>query len=457
MDNLYETEIINRRNEFYQEMLEESSETLIIHYQHQNVFTKQKPFPHYLARWLNLPFYQDFTFIMMPLTKMSEDTDKKPFKTILFVDSDDPAKNIWEGQNTHFNLVGKKYQIDQVIDNDKVIEFLNNLIIDGRKQILFYHDMSERPEQTELNQLIMEFQPAILQPGINLLSPEEIIDQIRVVKSDYEIEMIWKACQISREAHINVLQHIKPGLNESYLDGIFTGHIKMKGCSRTAYPNIIGSGLNSTIIHYHENNQIMKDGDLLLIDAGAEYQGYASDITRTYPVNGKFSNVQRNIYSLVLHVQKICIKMVRPGITFDDLQREANKLISEGLIKLGLLIGTLEQIIEKRAYNKFFMHGIGHWLGLQVHDCQMVPTITWDSEDEIPLVFQPGMIITVEPGIYIGKYLKIDEFVNIKKYKEYYGIGVRIEDDVLVTTNGHKVLSQGIPKEIDEIEHFILG
>lgn len=443
--SLYESEVEKRRKELFDEIIKDHGVTLIINYQHQNIFTQQKPYPHYLAHWLNLPFYQDFVFIIQlgPNQEM---------KTTLAIHRDDHHKIIWEGQDSDFEQASTKYQIDRIVDHQ--YEYLREFLIDNRKGTIFYHDISDKPDQTDFNQLIVDLTPSVLQPGVNLLSPEEIIDNLRVVKSDFEIEMIWEACQISREAHINVLQNIKPGLNESYLDGIFTGHVKMKGCSKTAYPNIIGSGINSTTIHYHQNNQDLKDGDLLLIDAGAEYHGYASDITRTYPVNGKFTQVQRNIYSLVLEVQKTCIEMIRPGINFNDLQNKAVELITKGLVDLGLLIGELNNLILNRAGEKFFMHGIGHWMGLQVHDCPLVPTITWSSKIE-STKFQAGMVLTIEPGIYIGKYLKIDKFVNIEKYKEYYGIGVRIEDNILVTTNGYKVLSQGIPKEIDEIEHFI--
>jgi Xaa-Pro aminopeptidase len=206
-----------------------------------------------------------------------------------------------------------------------------------------------------------------------------------------------------------------------------------------AYGSIVGAGANATCLHYDTNDCMVKDGDLVLIDAGAEYERYAGDITRTFPANGKFTDVQKEIYNIVLDAQLSAIDLIKVGGIFDDYYNKVIQVIVDGLMGIGLLKGEKEKIMEERAYNKLYMHNAGHWLGLDVHDVGSKKV-----KDEVR-TFVPGMIVTVEPGIYIADYLEdVDE--------RYKGMGIRIEDDVLVTENGNEVLTSAVPKKIEDIE-----
>jgi len=218
-----------------------------------------------------------------------------------------------------------------------------------------------------------------------------------------------------------------------------------KGASGVAYNSIIGGGDNATILHYVENNMPLKDGDLILIDAGAEYHGYASDITRTFPVNGKYSPAQREVYDVVLDVQLQCIDYTKTGNTVKDRQELSIELLTEGMKKLGLLKGKTKELIKKKSYLKYYMHGVGHFLGLDVHDAGRYFT---DQSAKNSKPFAPGMVLTVEPGLYIPP----DDKSAPSKYR---GIGIRIEDDVLVTKDGNHNLTAGVPKDAQEIENMM--
>jgi Xaa-Pro aminopeptidase len=410
----------------------------ILHYQEEGDFVNGKHYPHHLARWLNLPLDEgDWTFMMFG-------TDNKEIVTVLAVDLR-MDHDIWSGRNKGDSVeLGDIYDVNDVIDNQNLIDYLRDLIIDNRKGLFYYHFLGQNKALSVVDKMLNEFQPILLKTDINLLPVNHIIDNLRLIKSQSEIDLIREACQISISAHKEVAKILGPNRNEQHLDGIFTGYVIFSGAERTAYPNIIASGLNTTILHYAKNKRILQDGDLLLIDAGAEYNGYASDITRTYPVSGKFTEAQLDIYRLVLQIQKECIKIAKPGCTFKDLQNLANSMVYQGLSDLGMFYDYLDDD-KFNLSSAFFMHGIGHWLGLQVHDCQSIP--------DTP--FQPGMVITIEPGIYISNYsISIDsnkELINREIFNKYYGFGIRIEDVILITDDQPVVLSDGLPKEIDQI------
>src|SRR5690606_9054850 len=219
-------------------------------------------------------------------------------------------------------------------------------------------------------------------------------------------------------------------------------YMKDKGASGVAYNSIVGGGDNATILHYVENNMPLRDGDLILIDAGAEYKGYASDITRTFPVNGKFTQAKREVYDVVLDVQLKCVEYTKPGNTVKGRQDYSIELLTERMMKLGLLKGKASDLIKKKAYMKYYMHGVGHYLGLDVHDAGRYFT---DQSAKNSKPFAPGMVLTVEPGLYIPP----DDKTAPAKYR---GIGIRIEDDVLVTKEGNRNLTSAVPKNADEIE-----
>ncbi|MGD8556571.1 MAG: M24B family metallopeptidase, partial [Chromatiales bacterium] len=240
-------------------------------------------------------------------------------------------------------------------------------------------------------------------------------------------------------AHRQLLKKCRPGLQEYQLQADFEHACSSKGATRQAYPSIVGGGNNACILHYVENNARLEEGDLVLVDAGCELDCYASDITRTFPVNGKFSEPQRLLYQLVLDAQHAAIDAVHPGNSWHAPHEAAVKVLTRGLVKLGLLKGQPARLVRKEAYSKFYMHKTGHWLGMDVHD---VGDYKIDGEWRM---LEPGMVLTIEPGLYIPEGMR-------GVAKKWQGIGIRIEDDVLVTRDGHDVLTSDAPKEIDEIE-----
>ena len=246
--------------------------------------------------------------------------------------------------------------------------------------------------------------------------------------------MIRDAAKVSIEAHKNAMKKSKPGIYEYELDAEIK-YIFNKNNMHFAYMSIVGGGNNGCTLHYIKNNCLLKDKDLVLIDAAAENNGYASDITRTFPVNGKFTKEQSQIYDIVLEAQEQTIKFIKPGVTWDQVHQVTVDEISKGLIKLNLLKDSYENVIKNELYKDFFMHRTGHWLGLDVHDVGEYENI----------LFEPGMVITVEPGIYINA-------LDSKVEKKWRGIGIRIEDDVLITKNGNEVITIDLPKKRNEIE-----
>jgi Xaa-Pro aminopeptidase len=268
---------------------------------------------------------------------------------------------------------------------------------------------------------------------------EPILHEMRLFKDEDEISIMKKACSISAQAHIRAMKSVKPGMFEYELEAEYVHEFMKNGARDCAYTPIVGSGNNSCILHYNQNDRKMENGDLVLVDAGCEYQGYASDITRTFPVNGKFSPEQKLIYEIVLEAHKNCIEMLKPGISWMDVHRQSIETITKGLIEINLLSGSLEENIEKENYSKFYMHRVGHWLGLDVHDVG-----GYGSEGDWRLM-EPGMVTTIEPGIYIKEGLEgVPE--------EFHKIGVRIEDDVLITDDGYEILSSEVPVDVESIE-----
>jgi Xaa-Pro aminopeptidase len=265
---------------------------------------------------------------------------------------------------------------------------------------------------------------------------------MRLVKSQNEIDILSAAIDATNTGFNRAINVTKPGKFEYEIQAELEREFRKAGSVRNGYPSIVASGNNSCILHYTNNNCQLTDGDLLLIDAGAEIDYYTADITRTWPINGKFTSSQRDIYSLVLDAQRRSISKVKANTTIDSINKTTVTLLTEGLVQLGLLSGILEDLIEEKAYRKYYMHGTSHWLGIDVHDAGVY------SKNNSFTKLQPGMVLTVEPGLYFSKY---DDDVP----EELKGIGIRIEDNILVTENGYINLSQNIPKEIDAIESMV--
>ncbi|WP_445116211.1 Xaa-Pro aminopeptidase [Acinetobacter sp. WZC-1] len=270
---------------------------------------------------------------------------------------------------------------------------------------------------------------------------DRILDDMRLYKSAREIELMQLAADISAQAHSRAMQRVRPGMMEYALEAELNYVFGQQGCV-PAYNSIVGGGANACILHYVENNQPLKDGDLVLIDAACEYECYASDITRTFPVNGKFSPEQQALYEVVLAAQLAAIDAVRVGNSSREPHQLAIRILVEGLLRLGLMQGDVDQLIESEAYRQFYMHGTGHWLGMDVHDVGSYKINgEWRSYAE-------GMVVTVEPGLYIAPD---DETVDVK----WRGMGIRIEDDVVVTANGPLVLTRNVVKSVADIERLM--
>ena len=274
--------------------------------------------------------------------------------------------------------------------------------------------------------------------------PETVVDArgplagMRVVKDEHELKLVRRAAEISSGAHRRAMSRTRPGWYEYQVEAELVHEFLRLGAQAVAYPSIVASGPNACVLHYRDNNRQTQPTDLLLIDAGCEFQGYASDITRTFPVGGKFSGPQKAVYELVLAAQLACIDAVRPGRAFHDYHRVAERVLAQGMIDLGLCEGSLDAVMESEAYKQFYMHRAGHWLGLDVHDVGL-----YRVQGESP-VLAPGMVLTVEPGCYIRPGEKVPE--------QFWDIGVRIEDDVLVTAQGNENLTAAVPKMVADVE-----
>lgn len=376
------------------------------------------------------------------------DPGNKKARYTLYVRPRDPEMETWFGRRAGVEGAVRKFGADRAFP---IARFTADLpkILNGR-DILYYRFAVDGPLDHLILNYLKEQRVRRLKsayPPHTIIDPTPIIGEMRLHKSPEEIELMQRAADIAAEAHILAMKKVRPGMNESQVEALIEAHMRDRGASGVAYNSIVGSGPNATILHYVENNAVLRDGDLLLIDAGAEYQVYASDITRTFPVNGRFSPAQREIYDVVLDVQLKCIEYTRPGNTVKGRQEYSIELLTEGMVKLGLLKGKTSDLIKKKAYMKYYMHGVGHYLGLDVHDAGRYFV---DQHAKISRPFAPGMVLTVEPGIYVPP----DDKTAPAKYR---GIGIRIEDDVVVTESGNRILTSKVPKHPEEIESLMNG
>ncbi len=369
---------------------------------------------------------------------------KAPFT--LFVRPRDPLMETWYGRREGTEGAVKNYGADKAFPIEKFESELPKYL-NGAEKLYYRFARDQKLDQTILEYLsgqrFRRLKTAY--PPHTIVDPTLILGEMRLHKTPEEVELMQKSSDIAAEAHVLAMKKCKPGMNESQIEAIIEHHFRMSGASGVAYNSIIGGGENATILHYVENNAPLKDGDLLLIDAGAEYQGYASDITRTFPVNGKFSKAQREVYDVVLDVQLACIEATKTGNTVKSRQDLSIELLTEGMKKLGLLKGKTKELIKKKEFMKYYMHGVGHYIGLDVHDAGRYFT---EQQAKNSRPFAPGMVLTVEPGLYIPP----DDKTAPTKYR---GIGIRIEDDVLVTENGNVNLTSKVPKDAGEIEELM--
>ena len=355
---------------------------------------------------------------------------KKSFEVLLFVQPKDKQKELWNGKVLGVKKAKKRFLVDAVYGTDELDTVLKKSM-EGKSEVYYEFRDASHPIEELLK---------LSQNSFGRHNLSKLVEQMRLLKSNSEIELIKKGMQITKEAHHHAMRLAKAGMMEYELQAEFEYIFTKNGAYSDAYTTIVAGGNNANTLHYIKNDQKLKAGDLILIDAGCEYSYYATDITRTIPVSGTFSPAQKELYTLVLDVEKKIISMIKPGVLRSDLQKEAERMLCEGMVRLGILKGSVKKLLKKQKHKKYFPHGIGHYMGIDVHDPCPYKT---KKGKEIPL--QAGMVLTIEPGLYLPKSDK-------KIPKKYRGIGIRIEDDILVTQDGYENLSAAIAKEIEEIE-----
>ncbi len=364
-------------------------------------------------------------------------------EVVLFCQEKDKTRELWTGIRVGPEQAIKELQIDDAFPIGDIDDILPGLI-EGRDRVYYSMGKDQRFDQRVMDWVKVirgKVRQGAHPPG-EFLVLDHLLNEMRLVKSPLEIKLMEKAGAISVQAHKRAMAVCRPGLQEYQLEAELLHEFVRSGSRAPAYNNIVAGGKNACILHYIENNAQLRDGDLVLIDAGCEYEYYAADITRTFPVNGRFSTEQRALYEIVLKAQLDAIKVIKPGTPWDEPHNVTVRVITQGLVDLGLLKGDVQELIKSEAYRAFYMHRAGHWLGIDVHD---VGDYKIDNKWRL---LEPGMVTTIEPGIYVAPD-------NMDVAKKWRGIGIRIEDDVLVTRTGHRVLSHGVPKTVEEIESFM--
>ncbi len=358
---------------------------------------------------------------------------------ILFCREKDPRREMWDGKRVGLDDAKTVYGADETYPYDQLEEILPNLL-ENCSQV--FHCQGRYPEfDTKLFGWVNDIKDKSRR-GVH--APAQFHDltfmlhELRLIKRSPELRVMKRAGKLSAAGHLAAMQFCQPGLYEYQIQAELERVFRAGGSPSPAYPSIVAAGENGCILHYIENNSRCQDGDLVLIDAGAEIECYASDITRTFPVNGKYSAEQRTLYELVLEAQSAAIECIKSDTVWTEYHDAALKVLSQGLLDLGLLKGSLDQVLEEKSYKRFYMHGTGHWLGMDVHD------VGEYKVEEAWRVLEPGMVLTVEPGLYVTPGDDVDE--------RWHNIGIRIEDDVVVTKSGNEIISRDVPVDPDEIE-----
>jgi Xaa-Pro aminopeptidase len=396
-------------------------------------------------RDVDYPFRQDSDFYY--LTGFNEPDALAVFipgrsqgEYILFCREFDEKKALWEGAHAGLEGAIKHYAADDSFPIDDIDDIVSGMLENKTK--VFY----PMGRDTDLDHSLQEWirhirsqsRSGVVAPA-ELASIEPIVHEMRLFKSAAELKLMRYATQVSAQAHVKAMQLCVAGKYEYQVEADIVHHFMQSGLRNVAYPSIVAGGKNACTLHYTENSDKLKNGDLLLIDAGAECDHYAADITRTFPVSGTFSEPQALLYQLVLDAQFAAIEQIRPNVPWNAAHDASVEVLTKGLVKLGLLKGSVSKLIKNEKYKQFYMHRIGHWLGMDVHDVG-----DYKVNQEWRLL-QAGMVLTVEPGLYIPENCKSVD-------KKWRGIGIRIEDDVLVTKNGYEILTHEVPKTIAEIE-----
>ncbi|MGX2966943.1 Xaa-Pro aminopeptidase [Ursidibacter sp. B-7004-1] len=361
-------------------------------------------------------------------------------ESIIFLRKKDPLMETWNGRRLGIELAPATLEVNQAHDIEEIQDILAKKMADltacyyarGVQEwgdgFVFASLDAIKAKRQKYPTTLIDWQP--------------MLSEMRLFKSENELALLQQACHISALAHVRAMKQTRPNRYEMEIEGEIQYEFSRFGARFASYNQIVAGGDNACILHYNENDQVLQDGDLLLIDSGAEFAMYAGDITRTFPINGKFSPAQREVYEIVLEAMKEAAKLLVPQGSIYQANEKAVRIMTEGMVRLGILKGDVDKLIEEKAYKAYYMHGLGHWLGLDVHDVG-----DYGNERDRPL--EIGMVLTLEPGLYIPKSADVPE--------QYKGIGIRIEDNLLITEYGNKNLTSGVPKEIDEIEALMAG
>jgi len=398
------------------------------------------------------PFRQDSDFWYLtgfdhPDAVAVLSTRQEPTYT-LFVQPRDPSAEIWNGYRPGVEGAVADYGADEAHSREELLTKLPELLRGAER---LYHALGR---DAEIDARVISLQDEIRRqsrggvlPARELIDPRLLVHEMRLVKSPAEIDLMQTAAAISYEAHERAARLAWPGRFEYELEAELAHAFRARGGAGPAYGIIVGGGVNATILHYVRNDQRLGPGEAVLIDAGVEYAGYASDVTRTYPVGGRFEPPARDLYEVVLEAQEAAIAASGPGRTLPEIHRVAVRKLVEGMVDLGLLEGEVDGLIESEAYRRYYMHGTSHWLGLDVHDVGAY--VTRDAGGEArPRPLEPGMAYTIEPGIYVARD-------DSEAPESFRGIGIRIEDDVVITENGVLNLNRDIPKSVADIEAWV--
>jgi Xaa-Pro aminopeptidase len=364
---------------------------------------------------------------------------RKQAEYVLFVRDRDPEREIWDGKRAGTIGATRQYGADDAFPITDIDEILPGLM-ENRARVYYPMGATEdfdRRMRGWVNGLRQQGRLG-KHPPYEFVALQHVLHDMRLFKSRAELTLMRESARIAARAHVRAMKRTRPGVNEYEIMAELLHEFRLSNAD-TSYHPIVGGGPNACVLHYRDNNQALRDGDLLLVDAGCEYECYASDVTRTWPVNGRFTPAQRAVYEVVLAANVAAIEKVKPGNAWNEPHEAAVRTVTQGLVKLGLLEGRVPTLIRDEAYRKFFMHRTGHWLGMDVHD------VGDYKVGEEWRVLEPGMVMTIEPGVYIPPATR-------GVPKAFRGIGVRIEDDVAVTRDGFEVLTKRAPKDADEIE-----
>ncbi len=374
--------------------------------------------------------------------------DATSSRSILFCREKHEEREIWDGFRFGPDAAAERFGFDSAFPIDSIDAQMAHLLAD---QPALFYALAERPEIDARVQQWLGAVRAQARAGVNAPATaydlNALLDEMRLIKDAAEIDLMQRAARISAQAHVRAMQATAPGRREYEIEAELLHEFRRQGSQFPAYGSIVAGGRNACVLHYRDNADALRDGDLLLIDAGCELDGYASDITRTFPVNGRFSGPQRALYDIVLDSQAAAIAATRPGMRFIDPHDAAVRVLAQGMIDCGLISGSLDGAIESGSYRRFYMHRTGHWLGMDVHDCggYREPGEAAQPGREKPWrVLRAGMVLTVEPGIYVRAAADVPA--------AYHDIGIRIEDDALVTESGCEIITGDVPKTAADIE-----